>query len=393
MLNKLESKNYSLYTFEEFLQDNFFISSIKNPTEETIRFWKEFQESNPSNIEEFLSACQYLSVMGEDDCMPDKDVADLWDRISETKANKKKNRRRLLYTGISAAACIAIFFSIFPALRNSIGKDMDIAAYAEQAQYSVEESGDTKLILSDEKIVLLDTKESEIKYDSTKINTGKEDIAKDNIASYNQLITPKGKRSVLTFSDGTKMWVNAGSRVIYPAEFQKDKREIYVDGEVFIEAAHDANRPFIVRTKGVDVKVLGTKFNVMAYESDNSSKVVLVSGSVQVNTKHTPKAVLTPSQMFSLANGKESITHVDTEKHTSWVYGLYIFESEELGSVFKRLSTYYGIPIDCDASVSKLKCSGKLDLKDNLESVLKGLTFVAPVSYDLQNGKYNIIKK
>lgn len=76
------------------------------------------------------------------------------------------------------------------------------------------------------------------------------------------MVIPRGKRSVLTFSDGSKVWVNAGTRVIYPTEFEKDKREIYVDGEIYIEVARDEERPFYVRTKDMNVRVLGTKFNV-----------------------------------------------------------------------------------------------------------------------------------
>ena len=104
----------------------------------------------------------------------------------------------------------------------------------------------------------------------------------------------------MTFADGSKVWVNAGTRVIYPVEFEKDKREIYVDGEIYIEVARDENRPFYVRTKDMNVRVLGTKFNVTAYESEAIRSVVLAQGCVQVETARTPKAILAPNQMFSL---------------------------------------------------------------------------------------------
>lgn len=113
---------------------------------------------------------------------------------------------------------------------------------------------------------------------------------------------------VLTFSDGSKVWVNAGTRVIYPTEFEKDKREIYVDGEIYIEVARDEERPFYVRTKDMNVRVLGTKFNVTAYESEPIRSVVLAQGCVQVETTQTPKAILAPNQMFSSVEGKENIS-------------------------------------------------------------------------------------
>ncbi len=88
----------------------------------------------------------------------------------------------------------------------------------------------------------------------------------DEEHSFNQLIVPNGKRSTLALEDGTKMWINAGSRVIYPNKFKKNKREIYVDGEVYMEVARDEERPFVVKTNMLDVQVLGTSFNVMAYK-------------------------------------------------------------------------------------------------------------------------------
>ena len=91
-------------------------------------------------------------------------------------------------------------------------------------------------------------------------------------------------RSSLTFSDGTKIWVNSGSKVIYPVSFEKKKREIYVEGEVYLDVTHDTSWPFVVRTQQVDVKVLGTSFNVSAYKDDSNMQVTLVEGKVEVNT-------------------------------------------------------------------------------------------------------------
>lgn len=199
----------------------------------------------------------------------------------------------------------------------------------------------------------------------------------------------------MTFADGTKVWVNAGTRVIYPVEFEKDKREIYVDGEIYIEVARDENRPFYVRTKDMNVRVLGTKFNVTAYESEAIRSVVLAQGCVQVETARTPKAILAPNQMFSSADGKENISQVDVEQAISWINGLYCFQSADLGIVLQRLSTYYGVNVEFDPALSKIKCSGKIDLKDSFETVINGLTFVAPISYayDEQYKTYRVVKK
>lgn len=123
--------------------------------------------------------------------------------------------------------------------------------------------------------------------------------------------------------------------------------------------------------------------------------MVLAQGCVQVETTQTPKAILAPNQMFSSVEGKENISQVDVEQMISWVNGLYCFNSADLGIVLKRLSTYYGINVEFDSALSKIKCSGKIDLKDNFETVINGLTFVAPISYayDGQYKTYRVVKK
>ena len=161
------------------------------------------------------------------------------------------------------------------------------------------------------------------------------------------------------------------------------------------EVTKDEECPFIVSADGMDTHVLGTKFNVTAYESEPIRSVVLAQGCVQVETTQTPKAILAPNQMFSSVEGKENISQVDVEQMISWVNGLYCFNSADLGIVLKRLSTYYGINVEFDSALSKIKCSGKIDLKDNFETVINGLTYVAPISYayDGQCKTYRVVKK
>ena len=217
-------------------------------------------------------------------------------------------------------------------------------------------------------------------------------MEKEESVTIHQLIIPKGKRSVLTLSDGSKLWANAGSRVVYPSEFGKDKREIYVDGEIFVEVAKDASKPFFVRTKDMSVQALGTSFNVMAYESDALKRVVLVSGIVKVETKESKGAILNPNTMFQFQGGDEKIIPVEADTYISWIKGLYLFRNERLGVVFERLSRYYGMQIECSPEAAMIRCSGKLDLKDNIEEIMKGLSFDGKIIYSQEGNVYKINK-
>ena len=352
-----------------------------------------------TNIDEYIAAKRYLEVFSKEkeEVLSNEETDDLWTRIQATNINKEKAKRKNYFLiGLSSAASVAILVGCFFLLKSySSVLDPDIATFAVNTKADLPLTEETLLILAEDNVVSLKEKETEITYNSVEIKTNQESIQKEKSAAYNQLVIPRGKRSVLTFADGSKVWVNAGTRVIYPVEFEKDKREIYVDGEIYIEVARDENRPFYVRTKDMNVRVLGTKFNVTAYESEAIRSVVLAQGCVQVETARTPKAILAPNQMFSSADGKENISQVDVEQAISWINGLYCFQSADLGIVLQRLSTYYGVNVEFDPALSKIKCSGKIDLKDNFETVINGLTFVAPISYayDEQYKTYRVVKK
>jgi ferric-dicitrate binding protein FerR (iron transport regulator) len=255
-------------------------------------------------------------------------------------------------------------------------------------------SSDTRLILSEKNTVVLNNKESSVQYGEETIKAGENLILKEKTSPYNQLITPYGKRSTVTFSDGTKAWVNAGSKLTYPAEFGKEKREIYVDGEIYIEVSEDKKRPFVIKTKQMDINVLGTKFNVSAYEADNVNSVVLLSGSVSISPNtHNKDIVLKPNQMYTDLEGSYSVENVDASIHILWTQGLYRFESEKLGNIVTRLERYYGIRIVCDAAISEMKCSGKLDMKDDLNKLLAELSHALPIQYRQNiDGSYTIIQ-
>ena len=288
------------------------------------------------------------------------------------------------YLGIAAACIIALFIAI-PSVMQYFSEDKDdIVAFANKTSNVNMAHTQTQLVLSDNKAILLDEKEANIQYESESIKVNEENtISKQESAVYNQLIIPYGKRSTITFSDGTKAWVNSGTRLVYPVEFKKEQREVFVDGEIYIEVAEDKSRPFIVKTSDVDIKVLGTKFNVSAYESDKTKNVVLVSGSVKVSAKSSNKddVLLSPNQMYSVTNGVAGVKNVDVNKYIMWIDGLYYFESAKLGDILNRLSRYYGKIIIYDNTVAELRCTGKLDMKDEMQEILQGLTHTVPISY------------
>ena len=327
--------------------------------------------------------------------LSDYEVTVMWENITRKikKTRKRVLLKKIIYSTTTVAASILAlmvvrllwFQPVTPVANDSIIMFAD-----NHGDLSITK-GEVQLILSEEKTVYIQESEAVISYDSTNIHTGVERLSKDEVGSYNQLIVPFGKNTLLTLHDGTKIWVNAGTRLVYPTEFETGKREVYVSGEIFLDVAADEQRPFIVRTDELQIKVVGTQFNVQAYKSDEHSRIALASGSVKISYGNAEDVTLNPNQLFERdKNGFSSVEDTDIEQYTSWIYKLYAYNSERLGVILKRLERYYGNEIIVESYVSEFRCSGKLDLKENLEDVLSNICKTAPIVYENDGEKYII---
>lgn len=394
----MQIEKYKYYTVVDFLKDRDFLKWQLFNSEEDRLFWNSVVKEYPvleSTIKEAIVLYKDNIRLNDFRMSRSEISGSLASLQTQINKKKKRNSRRIVLSISAVAASIAIFIISLHFIFNKENHVQDIATFAQTLPDNNNlYSSDTKLILSENNTVTLNNTESSIEYEGDAIKADNNLILKEESSLYNQLITPYGKRSSITFSDGTKAWVNAGSRLIYPAEFSKEKREIYVDGEIYIEVSEDKKRPFVIKTKQMDISVLGTKFNVSAYEDDKIKNVVLLSGSVSIssNTHNKDKEIiLTPNQMYSDLENSYSVENVDASVYILWAQGLYQFESEELGNIITRLERYYGIKIECDTAIAGLKCSGKLDLKDDLNKLLTELSRALPIKYRQNaNGSYTI---
>lgn len=251
--------------------------------------------------------------------------------------------------------------------------------------------------LSAEEILLIaESNQQQLKNDVAIKYTanGQPDIDKQIIqAETNQLVVPKGRLATVTFSEGTKMYVKAGTRVIYPTVFRKDKREILVEGEVYLEVSKDPARPFIVKANGFDVKVLGTAFNVSAYKGVPSATVVLVNGSVEVETAGDEKALLAPNQLMEISDKGTDIKEVDVFAYVCWKDHMMLLDGKTLGDVLDNLSAYYGRILHCADDVRAIPVSGKLDLREEATDVVDILCQSLLLHYSIDHeNKIEILK-
>lgn len=370
-------------------------------TDEELSILSEWIEESEKNKEEFLTmyriwnSLEFIKYKGNIDIDQELDTFRKRIFVEKVKPKSNKNTRIVILTAF-AVACAVIAALIFNMNNHHISdKPEDIMSFVNTSMTTnFTTSKDIQLILSDDNKVDLDAESADIQYKDDRItmDDGK-NISKEKSSNFNQLLIPFGKRSSITFSDGTKVWANAGTHLVYPVEFNNEKREIFVDGQIYLDVAKDANRPFIVKTKDMDIKVLGTKFNITAYSKENDNNIVLVSGKVNIlNRKTNNNATLTPNKIYKYNKSSlnEEINDVDVNLYTSWIDGKYIFNKESFDVVISRISMYYGVSVDCDKDAGKYLCSGKLNLRDEFGTVLEGLANSVPISYTMKDGIYKI---
>lgn len=387
-----------VYSIEDLLQDDYFIASILDPTDKSNLYWERLIEQGLLDKDTYDRARSIVMNPIEDriDDDVDKKLQNIWDKIIDT--NKKKKKSFTIYW---SAACVAASIIGIIVLQNYLSPIVDntISANSDYDFSKIEKVeasnnieivvNNTKIVLDSDEAVINHTKNGNIKINDTLIVSKQDDQIR-----YNQLIVPYGKRSSLKLIDGSNIIINAGTRVVYPEKFIGDKREIYVDGEVYADIAPDRTRPFIVRSSDLSVEVLGTKFNMSTYENEDNKSIVLEEGSVRIRQEKIrgKSVIIKPSQMFMLTPEGSKLSIVDVHNYTSWINGVYIFSSESFNVILARLSKYYGIKIQCPLEMNSITCSGRLDLKEDLESVLRNLSLTVSFDYSYDNGIYKFNK-
>jgi len=234
---------------------------------------------------------------------------------------------------------------------------------------------------------------------------------------YNEISVPAGSKSYIVLSDSTKVWLNAGARFRYPGNFQKNMRKVYLEGEAYFEVSKNKARPFFVDIQGMDIKVLGTEFNVKAYNDEKSIEATLVEGSIEVvglksdrddekdlRLKPGQKLILIKEDESERQNpnqGKQSpvkiknaeiVTLHDTEPEISWKEDKLIFYKEKFENVKIRLERWYGVTIDIqDPQVLDYRFTGTFE-EETLEQALQALQKAAKFDYQIKK-KHIIIKR
>lgn len=202
------------------------------------------------------------------------------------------------------------------------------------------------------------------------------------------LVVPRGTEFKVQLADGTRVWVNSCTEFRYPLQFTGDRRVVYLKGEAYFEVAPDKDKPFIVQADGgVNVRVLGTRFNVSAYEKEANVTTTLAEGSVELILPGQSRRIKPGEQLiFDKGKGSFTVKQVDAAVYSAWKEGKFIFENQDLEQIMDRLQLWYEIGVFyADEEAKHYRFTGDLKKYDSFEKIVRMIEEVAGVKITIKN--------
>ena len=207
---------------------------------------------------------------------------------------------------------------------------------------------------------------------------------------YNTLSNPRGSKAIdMTLADGSKVWLNAGSSVTFPIAFVGNERKVEISGEAYLDVTHNPAMPFKLKKGDMEVTVLGTKFNVNAYDDEADIKVTLLEGSVKVSNGPA-NGILKPGQQAQVGRDIKIVSNVDIEEVMAWKNGKFQFgEKADIGMIMRQIARWYEVDVVYDGAVPKQRFGGEMPRNSNLSQVLEILK-TSGVKFTIEGRKVTI---
>ena len=382
---------------QNFLLDEDFIKWRLFQTEEQNAHWKNFRRDNPhleQNLDEAI--VQFSALKMRQSTLPQSEKHALYSAVMQSINKHKKRRVFLQYvSSIAVVLVIGIVSAVYLNLHKSKFPFSPIESNTIIGQTLHDE--EVYIMQGDQKTSLTNNSKLEFTQNENMVITDSAQFKQElklALASMNKLVVPFGKRSNLVLADGTEVWLNSGTQVDFPSKFTGQTREITVNGEVYIEVKEDKQKPFIVRTKSMDIQVYGTSFNVSDYNDDLTKTVVLVKGSVGVKAAGK-ETKLQPNRKLEITNGEVTEESVDVSEYISWTQGVMKFKETPVSEILKKVGRYYNVEFENspDITLNDKTFSGKLFLSNNLDSVMVSISLLSSTKYERKNNIIHISKK
>ncbi|MEN0053532.1 MAG: FecR family protein [Mucilaginibacter sp.] len=217
-------------------------------------------------------------------------------------------------------------------------------------------------------------------------NSGTSELA------YNMMNTPRGGQYQLVLADGTKVWLNSASSLKYPTAFYGKERKVELSGEAYFEVAKNPSKPFTVSVNGMVVQVLGTHFNVMAYNDEKEIKTTLLEGAVKLFNKDQ-QALLKPGQQgtFNQQQTAFNVKNVDVDDAVAWKNGFFAFNNEDIQTIMKRISRWYDVDVVFSEKFKSKNFGGTVSRFNDVSQVLHSLELTGSVHFKTEGRRITVM--
>lgn len=222
-------------------------------------------------------------------------------------------------------------------------------------------------------------------------------VAQHTAVVYNTISTPRGGQYQITLADGTMVWLNAASSIRFPVVFSGSERTVEITGEAYFEVAKNKDMPFKVKAASAEIEVLGTHFNVNAYDDEPSLNTTLLEGAVKISTLASGGSqvskYLKPGQQAGISKaGKITVTdNADTEEAVAWKNGRFQYNGTDLKTILRQIARWYDVDVEYKGEID-LHCTGQLTRNENVSRVFEKLALTEAVQIKIE-GKKIIISK
>ncbi|MBE5320729.1 FecR domain-containing protein [Pedobacter sp. MR2016-19] len=377
----------------ELLFEKYTNNSIDD--EELFQLHSFFQTGNNEEQLNTLLQAYFASEVTSD--IPEEksaEVADLaWIEIQQNIGLRKPTLmgRISWITKVAAAVLIFLSLSVYFILKNDSAGKLASKDYITDIQPGTNRAS---LISSKGTVYQLNGEKQEIITENGIVHYKDGTLVENEESDQNlTLTTPKGGQYCVTLSDGTKVWLNAASSLSYPATFSGKERRVELLGEAYFEVHHNASQPFIVSTRGQQIRVLGTSFNVNAYNDDNKTVTTLVNGRVQLSRDGNDEAPqLHPGEQSVLAGAGFEIAEVDASLFIAWKDGQFRFKATPLTEVMRQVERWYNLDIDYTGIPTDIQIHASISRDKKLSTVLHALEKITDLKFEIKGRSVKLMR-
>jgi transmembrane sensor len=388
-------EGFSNYSDENAYRVSYLIAGYlrKTLTEEEHNELDEWVSANDNNMQLFEELTDETNIEANLTWMEEVNTENALSKVRQKlhSSSTRFNRKRILLPLLVAASILLLVIGIFlfqPPAIYKVGKPSQVAS-----NDAFQGRNKATLTLSDGKVIDLEKENTGLIQNQmgTKIEKKTEGmlmyekLTDSKQTNFNNLSVPRGGQYTLTLSDGTKVWLNALSSLKFPEQFGDAERVVELTGEAFFNVTKDKLHPFIVKmANDQQVKVFGTQFNVYTYGDEDTKKVTLIEGSVQVSSKSN-HLLLIPGQQASMHNDQLLLEkQADTEAALGWKNGEFIFREADIYNIMRQVERWYNVNIIYRTATSE-HFNFRISRNEPLSKILHLLELTGKIHFKIEN--------